>query len=90
MVPYLDPSKLSDYLALYGRQVLYQKTGYLLSQFNEVLRLPESFFAECEGHVGKSVRYLDQDLPDQDRTYDRRWQLVVPRRLAAMLTQGVN
>jgi hypothetical protein len=90
MLPYLDPAKLSSYLVCYGKQVLYQKTGYLLSQFNQTLRLPESFFAECEAHVGKSVRYLDQDLPDADKAYDRRWRLVVPRRPITVLTQGVN
>jgi predicted transcriptional regulator of viral defense system len=90
MLAYLDPAKLSSYLACYGKQVLYQKTGYLLSQFNQTLRLPESFFAECEAHVSKSVRYLDQDLPNADKTYDRRWQLIVPRHLTTVLTQGVN
>ncbi|MDR0284298.1 MAG: hypothetical protein LBI33_05325 [Propionibacteriaceae bacterium] len=90
LVPYLNPDKLSSYLAAYGKQVLYQKTGYLLSQFNQTLRLPESFFTECEARLGKSVRYLDQDLPDADKTYDRRWQLVAPRRLTGTLTQGLN
>ncbi len=78
-IPHLDPARLLSHLATYGRQVLYQKTGYLLSQFNNTLRLPESFFTECHSHVGKSVRYLDEDLPANNRDYDPHWQLVVPQ-----------
>ena len=88
--PYLDPDKLTDYLDLYGKQALYQKAGYLLSQFNDTLRLPESFFANCEAGRGRSVAYLDPDLPTADRAYDRRWQLVVPRRVTALLDQGME
>ncbi|MDR0989927.1 MAG: type IV toxin-antitoxin system AbiEi family antitoxin domain-containing protein [Propionibacteriaceae bacterium] len=90
MLPYLDGAKLLPYLGRYDKNVLYQKTGYLLSQFNQTLRLPESFFAQCHAHVGKSVRYLDQDLPDGDKTYDPYWQLVVPHRPMAALTQGIS
>ena len=89
-VPYLDPGKLTVYLGLYGKQALYQKAGYVLSLFNNMLRLPESFFTECEARRGKSVAYLDPDLPTADRTYDRRWQLVVPRRVTALLNQGME
>ena len=89
-LPYLEPARLSSYLALYDKQMLYQKTGYLLSQFNQTLRLPESFFDECAAHVGKSVRYLDQNLPANEKDYDRRWQLVVPRHLASLTHQGMN
>ena len=90
MLPYLDPAQLLSYLTLYDKQMLYQKPGYLLSQFNQTLRLPETFFAECEAKIGKSVRYLAQDQLAADKIYDRRWHLVVPRRLTAVLTQGVS
>lgn len=88
-LPYLDSDKLTDYLALYNKQVLYQKTGYMLSLFNQTLRLPDSFYAMCKAHISKSVRYLDRDLPPQDRVYDRQWQLFVYRTPAIPLTQGV-
>ena len=80
-LPYLDPVRLISYLTAYGKQVLYQKTGYLLAQFNQTLRLPESFFAECAARVGRSVRYLDPGLPADEGVYANVWQLVVPRRL---------
>jgi len=89
-VPYLDVRKLTSYLGSYCTQVLYQKTGYLLGLFNTTLRLPESFFADCHSHTGKSVRYLDQGLPSEERTYDRRWQLVVPRHPLSPLNQGAT
>jgi len=87
-VPYLDPGRLSQYLGLYGKQVLYQKAGYLLGLF-PILRLPESFFAECEARKGKSVRYLSADLRPSEQVYDKRWQLYVPRRPLSFLSQGV-
>jgi len=90
VLPYLDPARLMSYLTAYGKQVLYQKTGCLLSQFNQALRLPESFFAECAARVGKSVRYLDPDLPADEGVYVSVWQLVVPRRLTTTLTQGMS
>ena len=90
MVPYLNPDKMTAYLGLFGKQVLYQKAGYLLSLFNDMLRLPESFFADCEARKGRSVSYLDADLRRADRAYDRRWQLVVPRKPLISLTQGVT
>jgi predicted transcriptional regulator of viral defense system len=77
LVPVLDTSKLLAYLAGYGKQVLYQKTGFLLGHYAERLRLPESFFADCEAHLGAGVRYLGN--PKEGR-YDRRWRLVVPAR----------
>lgn len=90
LVPYLDPDKLLTYLALYDKRMLYQKSGYLLSLFNEALRLPEYFFAECTAHVGKSVRYLDQDLPASERHFDPLWQLVVPTNPIGLLNQGAS
>jgi predicted transcriptional regulator of viral defense system len=87
-VPYLDAARLTSYLALYGKQVLYQKVGYLLSHFSQALCLPASFVAECASHVGKSVRYIDQGLPAGDRAYDHTWQLVVPRRPATRRDPG--
>ena len=89
-LPYLDPGRLITYLGMYGKQSLYQKTGYLLSLFNDMLRLPESFFAACEAGRGRSVAYLDPDLPTADRAYDRRWQLIVPRRVMVLLNQGME
>lgn len=89
-VPYLDPDRLTSYLEAYGKQVLYQKVGYLLALFNASLRLPESFFASCEANVGKSVRYLVADMAAGDRVYDRRWRLVVSRHPWDVVSQGVR
>jgi predicted transcriptional regulator of viral defense system len=78
LLPALNPDKLINYLAGYGKQVLYQKTGFLLSLFADQLRLPESFFAQCQSQIGKSVAYLGSGT---DHTYNRRWQLVVTQGL---------
>jgi predicted transcriptional regulator of viral defense system len=83
LVPVLDSDKLLAYLDRYGKQVLYQKTGFLLSRYADRLRLPESFFTACQAHVGLGVGYLGS--PAESR-YDKRWRLVVP----ATLAQGVS
>jgi predicted transcriptional regulator of viral defense system len=90
LIPRVESAPLLSYLLGYDKHVLYQKVGYLLSLFNGTLRLPKSFFAECRSHIGKSVRYLVHDLPDGEKTYDRSWQLVVPRRPLAAPGQGVG
>jgi predicted transcriptional regulator of viral defense system len=79
LVPWLDPDKLLDYLARYGKQALYQKTGFLLGLHAEQLRLPQWFFDACQSHMGKGVSRLG-DSPD--RVYDRVWRLVVPAQLS--------
>ncbi|MDR1450516.1 MAG: hypothetical protein LBI84_10050 [Propionibacteriaceae bacterium] len=78
LVPVVDPDKLLVYLASYGKQAMYQKAGFLFGLSAEQLRLPESFFNECESHVGKGVSYLDRGAAG---VYDHRWRLVVPQSL---------
>jgi hypothetical protein len=50
--------KLLAYLAAYGKQVLYQKMGYILEHLQDMWNLSDSFFAICEARIGKSKRYL--------------------------------
>jgi len=89
VVTFLDEEKLIHYLNDYGTQVLYQKAGYILEQFKEVLQLSDDFFELCLSRIRKSKRYLVQ-INDGDFEYNSKWRLYVPKELMGYLEQGGN
>jgi predicted transcriptional regulator of viral defense system len=88
LVPFINEEKLLEYLEQYGKQILYQKTGYLLSHYKNELRLSDNFFETCESKVSKSVRYLYNGIEHEKNIFDNRWQLFVPNDLLKILSQG--
>ena len=54
----VDEDRLLRYLPLYGKSVIYQKTGFILSLFKERMGLGREFFQTCGEKTGRSVRYL--------------------------------
>ena len=78
MIPKLDEKKLIEYLEAYNIQALYQKTGYLLSLFNDILKLSESFFIIIKNKLGKSVVYLSEDAK-QEGVFIKAFQVIVPK-----------
>ncbi|MDL2294398.1 transcriptional regulator [Ruminococcaceae bacterium OttesenSCG-928-D13] len=90
LIPAVKEEKLLQYLAAYGKQVLYQKTGYILEHFKTAWSLSNGFFAACEGAIGKSKRYLYSTMVRDDMEYDRRWRLVVPHDLTKITDKGVD
>jgi predicted transcriptional regulator of viral defense system len=88
LIPYLDEKGLLAYLEQYGKQILYQKAGYLLSHMKKSLRLSDQFFEACEKSITKSVRYLYCGIEHEPNIFDRRWQLIVPQNLMKLLSQG--
>lgn len=72
----VDEGRLPRYLPLYGKSVMYQKTGFILSLFKEQLGLGGEFFLTCGEKTGRSVRYLTDKW--ESRTYIPRWRLYVP------------
>lgn len=87
LLPSLDEDKLLQYLAMYNKQVLYQKTGYILRHFQSDFRLSEDFFAQCAARIGKSTRYLTADI---NGVYDKEWQMVVPQNLTSLTGKGAD
>ena len=85
LIPSMREDKLLLYLTSYGKQVLYQKTGYILRHFKSMFHLSESFFNECAAHIGKSTRYLSGK-----GIYVREWRLVAPADLARITDKGVD
>jgi predicted transcriptional regulator of viral defense system len=88
MIPYVDEDKLLSYLELYDKQVLYQKTGYILGHLKKQLRLSDRFFEVCEEKRSKSVRYLYHGIKHEPYTFNARWKLVVPQDLMRLLSDG--
>jgi predicted transcriptional regulator of viral defense system len=90
LIPALREDRLLAYLAAYGKQVLYQKTGYILRHYRREFNLSEGFFAECESRIGKSKRYLYRPPTYEKMEYSRRWRLVVPHNLMRITAKGVD
>jgi len=87
LVPPVREDKLLSYLASYGKQVLYQKTGYILRHFQSSLNLSDAFFNECAAHIGKSTRYL---TGNNGGIYNGEWRLMVPADLMKLTSKGVD
>jgi predicted transcriptional regulator of viral defense system len=87
LIPALREDRLLAYLAAYGKQVLYQKTGYILRHYRREFNLGEAFFAECASHIGRSTRYLTND---GGGSYNGEWRLMAPVDLAGITDKGVH
>jgi len=87
LLPTINESKLLKYLAVYKKQVLYQKAGFILRDFQGEFGLSENFFAECAAHIGKSTRYL---TVDKSGVYNKEWRLVAPEELTNMTVKGTD
>jgi predicted transcriptional regulator of viral defense system len=90
LLPTVKESKLLAYLDLYGKQVLYQKAGYILAHFRSAWNLSAHFFAACEARIGKSKRYLYKPTAHEKMEYNRQWRLVVPHDLMKVTNKGVT
>ncbi|MEG0933535.1 MAG: type IV toxin-antitoxin system AbiEi family antitoxin [Lachnospiraceae bacterium] len=72
----LDEQKLCKYLEDYQKQFLYQKMGYLLETFSSSTGISEEFYKFCQEHIGKSKRYLSNDI--YHGVYNAKWKMIVP------------
>jgi predicted transcriptional regulator of viral defense system len=90
LLPIVKEDKLLVYLAAYGKQVLYQKAGYILEHFREIWNLSDDFFEALESRINKSKRYLYKPTANDKMGYNRRWRLVVPQNLMKLTNKGVN
>jgi len=88
MIPYVDENKLLHYLECYNKQVLFQKTGYILEHFKKDMGISEKFFEQCAKRFLKSVRYLLHGMSKDTSKYNNRWHLYVPYDLMSILSEG--
>ena len=88
LITHVDEKKLQNYLIQFRKQVLYQKTGFILSYFQQEMKLSDKFFEFCKSKIGKSIRYLT-DKQGSD-TYFNEWKLYAPENILSFLEQGGN
>ena len=87
LIPSVREDRLLACLAAYDKQILYQKTGYILRNFQRAWNLNESFFTECAAHIGKSTRYL---TGNDAGSYNGEWRLMAPVDLIKIINKGVD
>ncbi|MGE4587087.1 MAG: hypothetical protein AB7D05_07080 [Mangrovibacterium sp.] len=88
IITYINESKLLDYLRYFNKQILYQKTGFILRYFQKEMRLSDAFFESCKSKIGKSTRYLTDT--HESNSYFKEWRLCAPQNILSFLDQGEN
>ncbi len=89
MVTIVEENKLLSYLDKYDNQFLFQKAGFLLAFFSG-MKLSSAFFIACKFRIGKSRRYLYEELRFESPKYISDWQLYVPADLSSKLDEGAG
>lgn len=89
LIPSLNEKKILDALAVYQNGFLYQKTGFILEQMNDIFLLSDSFFDECQKYISGSRRYLLKQNVDK-MEYHGRWRLYAPHNLKELIGKGVD
>ena len=87
LVPMLNEAMMLDYLDEYGSGFLYQKAGYILSPFANILGISEKFFSRCRANLPKGKSYLTKD--SQGYVWHEEWMLYAPRDLKQIINKGV-
>lgn len=87
MITVLQEERMINYLGQYQNQFLLQKAGCLLHRFPQ-LKLSNSFFYYCKCNMGKSSRYLYNDLHEEQCVFLKEWNLCVPRNFMDLINEG--
>jgi predicted transcriptional regulator of viral defense system len=90
LIPFLDGNKLLIYLNAYDKVFLFQKAGYILGHFKNVLKLTDDFFTACRSKVTKSKRYLYSGLQNEPQMFNKDWGLYVPNNLLDITRKGAS
>jgi predicted transcriptional regulator of viral defense system len=88
LVTYIDIDKITKYLNEINKKILFKKVGYVLSFFNNKLKIDESFFNLC---IEKSKGILGEYLsPNKKRNYKyiSKWNLYAYEDLLSILSKG--
>lgn len=85
LVPSLNENKLLEYLKLYDKRFLYQKTGFILEYFKDEFNLSNNFFEQCKNNCGKSSRYLLNNSNGLNYNFNNKWHITYPYNLDKIL-----
>lgn len=84
----IDETKMLKYLAGYGSSFLYQKTGFIFSEFQAELGISDDLIKTCRDRSGNSKRYLTNSIIEP--CYSGEWKLVYPKNIRQMKNGGVE
>jgi hypothetical protein len=88
LITYINENKLQGYLELFNKQILYQKTGFILGYFQKEMKLSDTLFEFCKSKIGKSIRYMTDK--QESNVYLCEWKLYAPKNILSFLEQGGN
>ena len=75
----IDEEKMLNYLAQYDNTFLYQKIGFIFSEYQKELGISDAFIKLCKDRIGNSKRYLTNGISTP--SYSSEWKLVYPRNI---------
>ena len=84
----IDEKKMLKYLAEYDSAFLYQKTGYIFSEYQAELGISDNFIKICKDRIGNSKRYLTNGISEPG--YSGEWKLVYPKNIKRMKNGGIE
>lgn len=90
MIPSLKQDKLIQFLDEYNQSNLYQKTGYILSEFSKQLGIDKEFFDYCKSRVPQSKQYLytEKDSLYKSFVLQEDWKLYAPESIITIIEKG--
>ena len=84
----IDETKMLKYLALYDNAFLYQKTGFIFSEYQREFGISDDFIKICKDRSGDSKRYLTTGI--NEPAYSGEWKLVYPKNIKRMKNGGLE
>ncbi len=75
----IDETRLLEYLEGYNNGFLYQKTGFIFSEYRDELGTSDNFIKICKERSGSSKRYLTNGI--SEKGYSSEWKLVFPENI---------
>ena len=78
----INEDRLSKYLEAYNNTFLYQKTGFILSEYQSEMSVSDDLINECKREVGGVKRYLTNGITDP--AYSAGWKLVYPKNMKSI------
>lgn len=84
----IDETKMLNYLIGYDSAFLYQKIGFIFSEYRAELGISDNFIEICKDRSGNSKRYLTNGISEPG--YSSEWKLVYPKNIKRMKNGGIE
>lgn len=82
LIPSLNAAKLIMYLENYNQIFLWQKVGFLLENYKDMLKISNDFFTVCRNHIHDHKQYLEYD---ENMVYYPEWKLYVTQKVINLI-----